>query len=69
MKIFICKKKYRQCIPISKEKYDLENTDQLLNLMQIYLSEWMHRDSLLWKQIFTYFFVLNQCIYWCIIIC
>ena len=27
-------------------------TQDLLALMQIYLSEWMHRDELLWKQVF-----------------
>ena len=56
MRKYISKKKCQRCIQTSKEEYGLENTDQLLNLMQIYLSEWMHRDSLLWKQIFTYFF-------------
>ena len=31
-------------------------TQDLLALMQIYLSEWMHRDELLWKQVFKYFY-------------
>lgn len=31
-------------------------TQDLLVLMQIYLSEWMHRDELLWKQVFKYFY-------------
>lgn len=30
--------------------------DNILTLMNIYLSEWCHRDELLWKQIYTYFY-------------
>lgn len=29
----------------------------ILHLMEIYLAEWQHRDQLLWRQIFTYFYV------------
>jgi len=32
-----------------------EITDQHLHLMELYLSEWEHRDSSLWKQAFAYF--------------
>lgn len=39
----------------SEKEYPVETTDQLLYLMEIYLSEWTHRDSMLWKQVFTYF--------------
>ncbi len=41
----------------SKEQYFKEfNTEDLLKLMNIYLSEWCHRDELLWKQVYTYFY-------------
>lgn len=40
------------------QKYQIETTEELLELMDIYLSEWKHRDILLWRQIFTYFFVI-----------
>jgi len=30
--------------------------DQLLQLIAIYQNEWVHRDTLFWKQIITYFF-------------
>ena len=52
----ICKKKFQECTHDYEKEYPVENTDQLLNLIDIYLSEWTHRDSMLWKQIFTYFF-------------
>ena len=43
----------------NEDKFDgnisIENTDQFLHLMEIYLSEWEHRDSSLWKQAFAYF--------------
>lgn len=38
------------------KQFEIENTDQLLTLMEIYLSEWQHRDNLFFKEIFTYFF-------------
>ena len=31
-------------------------TDNILSLMDTYLKEWCHRDELLWKQIYTYFY-------------
>ncbi|MCI8351440.1 MAG: hypothetical protein HFJ86_09815 [Oscillospiraceae bacterium] len=34
-------------------KIEIEN---VLYLMDIYLSEWEHRDELLWKQVFKYFY-------------
>lgn len=40
------------------QKYEIKTTEELLKLMDIYLSEWKHRDILLWRQIFTYFFVI-----------
>ena len=40
----------------TKEVYTVETTEELLHLLDIYLSEWEHRDTLFWKQIFTYFF-------------
>lgn len=39
-----------------KKEFSISDTDQLLELMQIYLSEWTYRDSILWKQVFTLFF-------------
>ena len=32
-------------------------TEEILTLMNIYLSEWCHRDQLLWKQVYTFFYV------------
>lgn len=32
-------------------------TQDLISLIEIYLAEWCHRDELLWKQIFRYFYV------------
>ena len=32
------------------------SVDDLLNLMEIYLSEWAHRSDVLWRQIFYYFY-------------
>ncbi len=40
----------------TEEVYSVETTEELLHLIEIYLSEWEHRDALFWKQIFTYFF-------------
>ena len=34
---------------------EIETTDQYLQLMEVYLSEWEHRDSSLWKQAFSYY--------------
>lgn len=56
MKKAMLKSKCDKCTHEYEKEYPIENTDQLLNLMDIYLSEWTHRDSMLWKQIFTYFF-------------
>ena len=36
--------------------FNINDTNELLTLIDIYLSEWSHRDSSLWKQVFTYFF-------------
>lgn len=32
------------------------NNDQIIALMGVYLSEWEHRDELLWTQVFRYFY-------------
>ena len=40
------------------KKFKIETTDQLLSLMNLYFSEWTHRDSIMWKQIFTFFFAI-----------
>ncbi len=34
------------------------SVDDVLCLLNIYLSEWEHRDELLWKQVFKYFYVI-----------
>lgn len=39
-----------------EQNYKEFNTDNLLTLMNIYLTEWCHRDELLWKQVYTYFY-------------
>lgn len=49
-------KDYELRISDVRTEFQLENTEQLLNLMDIYLSEWMHRDLLLWQQVFKYFY-------------
>lgn len=38
------------------EKTDTLYKDQIISLMEIYLNEWEHRDSLLWKQAFKFFY-------------
>lgn len=37
------------------ESQALDN-DQIIALMSVYLSEWEHRDELLWTQVFRYFY-------------
>ncbi len=32
------------------------NSDQIISLMSIYLSEWEHRDTMLWHQVFKIFY-------------
>lgn len=38
------------------ENKDICDIDQTIALMEIYLSEWEHRDELLWTQIFRFFY-------------
>lgn len=38
-----------------KEKDNL-STNQIISLMSIYLSEWEHRDNILWSQVFKMFY-------------
>ena len=33
------------------------DTEDILTLMNIYLTEWCHRDQLLWKQVYAFFYV------------
>ncbi len=42
---------------MEKQKHQKLNKDQIITLMEIYLSEWQHRDSMLWQQVFKYFYV------------
>ena len=57
----MCKKKHRKVMSITKtakrqqRKFHIHNTEELLHLMEIYLSEWEHRDSQFWSQAFMYF--------------
>ena len=56
MRVLSEKNRCCKCIHEFEKEYPIENTDQLIELISTYLSEWQHRDSMLWKQIFTYFF-------------
>ena len=38
--------------------YRIESTAEFLTLMNMYYSEWEHRDSLMWKQVCTFFFAV-----------
>ena len=38
-----------------KQQFEVESTEQLIDLMNVYLNEWSHRDSIIWKQVFSYF--------------
>lgn len=40
---------------ITNKKYEIKNTEQLIDLANLYLNEWSHRDSIIWKQLFAYF--------------
>lgn len=44
---------------MKKDEFTLKDfqIQDLINLLEIYLSEWCHRDELLWKQVFRYFYV------------
>ena len=33
-----------------------QNHETVIALMEIYLSEWMHRDGVLWQQVFKFFY-------------
>ena len=45
------------CCPKKQKKiYKIETPEELLSLMSIYFTEWSHRDSLMWKQVCTFFF-------------
>lgn len=37
-------------------KYEVKEVGDVIHLMEIYLTEWCHRDSWLWKQMYTWFF-------------
>lgn len=63
--IFICDSKKRKegyGMDSQKKKYKVIkantslNKDQIIALMEIYLDEWQHRDSLLWAQVFKLFY-------------
>ena len=47
-----CKYVNKDC---PKNKMKVESTEQLINLANMYLNEWSHRDSMMWKQVFSYF--------------
>lgn len=48
-------KKRRITVRLKKEKIE---TSELIELMGIYLSEWEHRDTLFWSQIFKFFYAI-----------
>lgn len=48
------KVRYYKLVPV--RKYEVEKTEDLLRLIEFYHTDWMHRDSFLWKQVFKYFF-------------
>lgn len=39
-----------------RNKQDKRRFDRIVSLMSVYLSEWKHRDSLFWSQIFKLFY-------------
>lgn len=39
------------------EKHIVLNIDQTISLMSVYLSEYEHRNGLLWKQVFKFYYV------------
>lgn len=43
---------------MDKQEFKLQDftIDYILELANIYLSEWQHRDEILWKQVFKYFY-------------
>lgn len=43
------------CPETKPAKYETENIEQLISLMNMYLAEWSHRDAIIWKQVFAYF--------------
>ena len=50
------RKQKRGCPENNKKLYEIQTTEELLSLMNIYYTEWSHRDSLMWKQVCTFFF-------------
>lgn len=55
MKKHLSKDKKTTYRVIKRESFDINTTNDMLHLMDIYLCEWKHRDSMLWKQTFTFF--------------
>ena len=47
--------KAKQTVPPSASPVTL-SPDQIIELMNIYLSEWIHRDQLMWTQVFKLFY-------------
>lgn len=43
---------------MKKTGFDLQEIkiENVIELMSVYLSEWEHRDEMLWKQVFKYFY-------------
>ena len=46
------------CPKNQKQVYEINTTEELLSLMNIYYTEWSHRDSLMRKQVCTFFFAV-----------
>lgn len=57
IKINKTRTKYTKTIEIVKiaETHTRTNTEHLLELWNIFLVEWQHRDSMFWKQVYLYF--------------
>lgn len=56
-KLFLkTQKDYDYCTQNANQKFKIRTTEQLLNLMNVYYAEWSHRDEILWKQTYLFFF-------------
>ena len=47
-----------RCPKNKKQAFKIQTTEELLSLINIYSLEWTQRDSLMWKQVYTFFFAV-----------
>ena len=40
------------------QKNSFENSETIISLLNIYLTEWIHRDKILWSQVFKLFYAI-----------